>query len=234
MKPIIGIVPLVDDEKESLWMLPGYMDGITEAGGLPIMLPLTHDPDTIRQMLNTVQGILLTGGHDVSPVIYGEKPLPECGVASKERDAMESELVKQCIRKDTPILGICRGIQFLNAYLGGSLYQDLPTQHPTEVEHHQKPPYDVPIHKVDIVEDSKLFRLLGKKTLSVNSYHHQAIKKLADTLKTMAVSEDGIIEAVEMSGKKFVWAFQWHPEFSYKTDENSRKIFKEFVTKCNR
>jgi len=233
MKPIIGIVPLIDDEKESLWMLPGYMEGITEAGGLPIMLPLTHDPDTIRQMLNTVQGILLTGGHDVDPAMYGEAPVPECGASCRERDSMESELVKQCIKKDTPILGICRGIQFLNAYLGGSLYQDLPTQHPSKVEHHQKPPYDVPVHIVNIVEDSKLFKLLGQKTLSVNSYHHQAIKKLAETMKTMAVSEDEIIEAVEMPDKKFVWAFQWHPEFSHKVDENSRMIFSEFVNKCN-
>ena len=233
MKPIIGIVPLIDDEKESFWMLPGYMDGIAEAGGLPIMLPLTHDPETIRQILNTVQGILFTGGHDVDPQLYGENPLPECGAACKERDAMEYELLKQCLEKDMPVLGICRGIQFLNAYLGGSLYQDLPSQHPTDVEHHQKPPYDVPIHKVDIVEGSKLFGLLGKKTLAVNSYHHQAVKTLAKTLKTMAVSEDGIIEAVEMPGRKFVWAFQWHPEFSYKTDENSRIILKEFVFKCD-
>ena len=233
MKPIIGIVPLIDDEKESFWMLPGYMDGIAEAGGLPIVLPLTHEPETIGQILNTVQGILFTGGHDVDPQLYGEEPLPECGAASKERDSMESELLRQCIEKDTPVLGICRGIQFLNAYLGGSLYQDLPTQHPTKIEHHQKPPYDIPVHKVDIVEDTKLFELLGKTTLSVNSYHHQAVKTLAKTLKTMAVSEDGIIEAVEMPGKKFVWAFQWHPEFSYKVDENSRMIFREFVNKCN-
>ena len=233
MKPVIGIVPLVDDEKESLWMLPGYMDGIAEAEGLPIMLPLTHDSETIKQILYTVQGILFTGGHDVDPMMYGEEPLQECGATCKERDAMESELLKQCIEKDMPVLGICRGIQFLNAYLGGTLYQDLPTQHPTEVEHHQKPPYDVPIHRVDIVEESKLFELLGKKTLSVNSYHHQAIKKLAEKLEAMAVSEDGIIEAVEMPGRKFIWAFQWHPEFSHKTDENSRMIFKKFVNKCN-
>lgn len=233
MKPVIGIVPLIDEEKESIWMLPGYMDGITEAGGLPIILPMIRDPETIRQMLKIVQGILLTGGHDVDPLMYGENPLPECGAVCKERDAMETELLKQCLEKDIPVLGICRGIQFLNVYLGGTLYQDLPTQHPTEVEHHQKPPYDVPVHRVDIAEDSKLFRILGKKTLSVNSYHHQAVKSLAETLKAMAVSEDGIIEAVEMPGKKFVWALQWHPEFSHKTDENSRMIFHEFVNKCN-
>ena len=231
MKPIIGIVPLIDEKKESFWMLPAYMDGITTAGGLPIMLPLTNDKEEISQLLYTVQGVLLTGGHDVDPSLYGEKPLPECGVISRERDSMESELLAQALERDIPILGICRGIQFLNVYLGGTLYQDLPSQRPSDIEHHQSPPYDIPVHKVAIMEDSRLFRLLNVKSLSVNSYHHQAIKKKADILKTMAVSEDGIIEAVEMGGKEFVWALQWHPEFSYKTDSNSGKILSEFVSK---
>ncbi|MCR5357995.1 MAG: gamma-glutamyl-gamma-aminobutyrate hydrolase family protein [Lachnospiraceae bacterium] len=232
MKPIIGVVPLIDEQKESFWMLPGYMDGITMAGGIPIILPLTNDKEEISQLLDTVQGILLTGGHDVDPSLYEETPIPECGAISRERDSMESELLKQALERDMPILGICRGIQFLNAYLGGTLYQDLTTQRPSDTEHHQSPPYDVPVHSVMVMEDSSLFRILNVRSLYVNSYHHQAIKQKADSLKTMAVSEDGIIEGVEMEGKRFVWALQWHPEFSYKTDDNSRKIFMEFVRNC--
>lgn len=232
MKSIIGVVPLIDEKKESFWMLPGYMEGISMAGGIPIMLPLTDDREEISQLLDTVQGILLTGGHDVDPVLYGEKPLPECGDISKERDSMEKELLAQALERDMPILGICRGIQFLNAYLGGTLYQDLATQRPTNTAHHQNPPYDVPVHSVDIVKDSGLFRLLKKETLKVNSYHHQAIRQKADCLEAMALSEDGLIEAVEMKGKNFVWALQWHPEFSYKTDDNSRIIFRKFVREC--
>ena len=232
MKPIIGIVPLVDQEKESLWMLPGYMEGIMEAGGIPVILPLTSDATVIRPLLDTVHGILLTGGHDVDPILYGEEKMPECGTICKERDEMESELLKQALERNLPILGICRGIQFLNAYLGGTLYQDLVKQRPSDVEHHQKPPYDVPVHDVEILEDGSLYRLLNTSRLSVNSYHHQAIKQKADCLKTMAVSEDGIVEAVEMTDRKFVWALQWHPEFSHKTDGNSRKIFEEFVKMC--
>ena len=230
MKPIIGIVPLVDEEKDSFWMLPGYMDGITEAGGIPVMLPLTDDEGTIKQLLDGIHGILLTGGHDVHPSVYGEEPSPKCGTACRERDAMESILLRNALERDIPVLGICRGIQFLNAYLGGTLYQDLPTEHPSDTEHHQSPPYDIPAHKVTIVDNSGLSRLLIKDSLSVNSYHHQAVKEKADSLKTMAVSEDGLIEAVEMPGKKFVWAVQWHPEFSFRTDEDSRKIFKEFIS----
>ena len=234
MRPVIGLIPLVDEEKDSFWMLPGYMDGITEAGGIPVMLPLTEDDEIIRQLLDTVDGILLTGGHDVSPSVYGEKAIPECGTPCRERDAMESILLRNALERDMPVLGICRGIQFLNAYLGGALYQDLNTEHQSQTEHHQKPPYDIPVHRVDIAENSALFRLLNTKSLSVNSYHHQAIKKKADILTAMAVSEDGLIEAVEMPGKRFVWAVQWHPEFSFRTDECSRKIFAAFVNASKR
>ena len=232
MKPIIGIVPLIDEEKESFWMLPGYMDGITEAGGIPVMLPLTGEAEDISQILDGIHGILLTGGHDVEPEMYGEKAVAECGKPCRERDTMESILLDQALIRDMPVLGICRGIQFLNAYLGGTLYQDLPSQHPSDTEHHQKPPYDMPVHRVDILSDSGLFHLLNKDNIAVNSYHHQAIKEKAEGLRAMAVSEDGIIEAVEMPDKRFVWAVQWHPEFSHKADEDSRKIFAEFIRKC--
>lgn len=231
-KPIIGLVPLFDDEKDSLWMLPGYMDGIVDAGGIPIMLPLTSEKATIDQLLDTVDGIIMTGGHDVSPDIYGEEKLEDLVVCNEARDSMEKELLKQALEKDIPILGICRGIQFINAFLGGTLYQDLGKQHPSETEHHQKPPYDVPVHKVKLISDSKLYGLLRKDVISVNSYHHQAVKDVADELKVMAVSEDGLVEAVELPEKRFVWAVQWHPEFSYKTDENSKMIFGEFVNHC--
>ena len=232
MRQIIGIVPLVDETKESLWMVPGYMDGISEAGGIPVMLPLTHDKRVIEQLLDTVQGVLLTGGHDVNPEMYGEKRMPECGTPCGERDLMESEVLKQALDRDIPVLGICRGIQFINAYLGGTLYQNLPSQHASDIEHHQKPPYDEPVHSVNIMKDSGLYRLLGKETIQVNSYHHQAVKEKASILSTMALSEDGLIEAVEMPDKRFVWAVQWHPELSFRKDENSRMIFDEFIRKC--
>jgi len=232
VKPIIGLAPLIDETKDSLWMLPGYMVGITAAGGIPVMLPLTDDAKAIGQLLDTVQGIVLTGGHDVSPALYGEDPIASCGSVSRERDAMERVLLKQALERDLPVLGICRGLQFLNVFLGGTLYQDLPTQHPSDTEHHQKPPYDMPAHQVSIRKDSGLYRLLHLDGLAVNSYHHQAIKQKADRLKTMAVSEDGLIEAAEMPDRRFVWAVQWHPEFSYRRDDSSRKIFEAFVGSC--
>ena len=120
----------------------------------------------------------------------------------------------------------------MNVYLGGTLYQDLPTEHPSAAEHHQKPPYDVPVHSVTLVPARPLYQLLGKCELAVNSLHHQAIRKLAPTLQVMALSEDGIPEAICLPGKKFVWAVQWHPEFSFPINEDSRKIFAAFVGAC--
>ena len=131
-----------------------------------------------------------------------------------------------------PVLGICRGIQFINAALGGTLYQDLPLQHSSDIEHHQSPPYDIPVHEVAIVKDSPLYQCLKTGRLFVNSYHHQAVKTLAESLKVMAEAPDGTIEAVYMPGHCFLWAVQWHPEISWRTDEHSRKIFKDFITHC--
>ena len=131
---------------------------------------------------------------------------------------------------DKPVLGICRGIQFINAALGGTLYQDLPAQHPSEVNHHQSPPYDVPVHDVSIMESSPLYVCLGTEHLSVNSYHHQAVNKIAPGLVSMAVSSDALVEALYKPDQRFLWAVQWHPEFSWQTDHNSRKIFGAFVS----
>ncbi|UWO24333.1 gamma-glutamyl-gamma-aminobutyrate hydrolase family protein [Marvinbryantia formatexigens] len=228
-RPLIGLIPLYDDEKESLWMLPGYMDGIVSAGGTPLMLPLTEDEDMLGQMTELCDGFLLTGGHDVSPALYGETPIEACGACCPARDAMEKKLLALALERDMPVLGICRGIQFLNAALGGTLYQDLPQQRPSRIEHHQKPPYDIPVHKVTIVEKTPLAELLQVPVLAVNSYHHQAVKELSPQLTAMAYSEDGLVEAVYMKEKPFVWGVQWHPEFSWKTEESSRKILEQFV-----
>lgn len=232
-KPVIGVVPLVDEEKESLWMVPGYMDGISQAGGLPLMLPLTDCRKDIEQLTRMCSGFLFTGGHDVSPELYHEEKSPFCGACCRERDAMELLLLQEALQKDQAVLGICRGIQFLNAALGGTLYQDLPTEHPSKLEHHQKPPYDRPSHSVRVVGDSPLYRLLGKASLEVNSYHHQAVRELSEKLSAMAYSPDNLVEAVYMPDKTFVWAVQWHPEFSFRVNEDSRKIFGEFVAKAS-
>ena len=228
-RPIIGVSPLYDAQRESLWMLPGYMNGIEAAGGAPIMLPLTDSEEVIKRAAELCDGLLLTGGQDVSPDVYDRERLSCCGELCPARDREEALLLDLFLKNDLPVLGICRGIQFLNAHLGGTLYQDLKTQYGDTVEHRMSPPYDRSIHTVSLVKGTPLHSLLGTDEISVNSYHHQAVKRLAKPLCESALSCYGLIEGVFMPDKKFVWAIQWHPEFSYKKDDTSIKILKAFV-----
>ena len=231
MKPYIGVVPLYDDEKNSYWMIPGYMKGIEAAGGIPVILPFTQDREILADAVERFDGFLFTGGQDVDPAVYGEERMEMCGKSCPERDAEEKILLEIILEKDKPLLGICRGIQFINAALGGTLYQDLKTQHSSSVEHTMKPPYNRTVHYVFTVEDTPLAKLTGAAKFGVNSYHHQAVNILSPKLKAMAVA-DGLVEAVYMENKKFLWAVQWHPELSFETDENSAAIFEALVKAC--
>lgn len=227
-KAVIGVVPLYDDEKESVWMIPGYLDCIEEAGGLPIILPFTTDKDEIEQAFEMCDGLLFTGGHDVSPRFYsGNKEL--CGKPCEIRDEMEKRLFSLALKADKPSFGICRGIQLFNVLLGGTLYEDIPSQLKSELIHKQKPPYDIPSHEAELIENSPLYDIIKQKTISVNSYHHQGIRKLAPALKIAAKASDGLIEGVYMPDRRFILAVQWHPEFNYKSDGNSMKLIEKFV-----
>lgn len=233
-KPIIGVMPLFDTARDSLWMVPGYMDGIAQAGGLPVMLPLTDDPADIRNIAQMCSGFLFTGGQDIDPAYYSEADTDKlCGENFPPRDKMELMLFREGLTRDKAMLGICRGIQAFNVFCGGTLWRDLPTEKPSETTHRQKPPYDRPAHIVDIVDATPLHTLLGKDRIAVNSYHHQAIKELSPRLSPMAYSEDGLVEAVNMPEMRWVWAVQWHPEFSFRVSEESRLIFGEFIRNCN-
>lgn len=231
-RPVIGAVPLVDHKLESLWMLPGYFDAVSEAGGVPVMLPLTDDPEALSRALDVVDGAVVTGGQDVGPALYGEKGTDAaalCGELCPERDAMEALLVPMLVERDVPTLGICRGIQVINAVLGGTLWQDLPRQRPSEVEHHGKAPYDQPVHVAEVLAGTPLAACVGAGELPVNSYHHQALREVAPGLAVMAEAPDGVVEAVWRPASCFLWAVQWHPEFAHKVDEPSRKIFSALV-----
>ncbi|MGE5677054.1 MAG: gamma-glutamyl-gamma-aminobutyrate hydrolase family protein [Pseudomonadota bacterium] len=234
-RPIIGVLPLYDEKLESFWMVPGYMGGIEAAGGIPVMLPMTADAGVVEQLAEAFDGFLFTGGPDVNPQIYGEKMETYCGKPCNERDTLEGMLFRRVLELDKPMLGICRGLQLFNALLGGTLYQDIPTQLQPgkQIIHTMKPPYEKPVHKVSIEKDSPLNKILGFEEIAVNSYHHQGIKQLSGRLVAAAQAEDGLIEAVYMPDRSLVMAVQWHPEFMYKSDENSLRLFKGFVKACS-
>jgi len=242
--PLIGVTPHWDEYKDILRTPTKYMDGIMLAGGMPVMLPLTPSMSKIEQIMAAVDGILLTGGDDVAPGLYGERAEPFCGPICKERDEMEVLLVYEAVYNlNKPILGICRGLQVINVALGGTLYQDLPSQFkktpPSErqdediivIRHQQGPPHNVPSHCVDFIKDSPLKTLLGDSNIMVNSSHHQGIRVLSKELKGMAIADDGLIEAVYMPEMKYLWAVQWHPELTLH-DINSRLLFDAFVEAC--
>lgn len=234
-RPVVGLVPLYDDGKDSYWMLPGYMTVLEEAGAIPVMLPLTGNKEVVAQLARQLDGFLLTGGHDVGPAVYGEEKREVCGTLCEARDQMECCLLEEVLKLDKPVFGICRGLQLLNAHLGGTLYQDLVQEFSNEkiiVDHRMQPPYDAVAHMVHVVPGTFLEKAVKKTEIGVNSCHHQGICRLASSLKAAAHSEDGLVEAVEMPGKRFVAAVQWHPEFSFKKNEESRKIIAEFVEVC--
>lgn len=231
-RPIIGVIPLIDYERKSYWMIPGYMKGLQDFGAIPMMLPIIDNISAAESAVRACNGILFTGGQDVDPAVYLKKKTPLCGEVSPERDLMERLILEQSMAADKPVLGICRGIQFINAALGGTLWQDIPRQLHSEVEHSQKPPYNLPAHEVTICADAPLRTLLRQERISVNSYHHQGIRGLSPMLKPMAYAPDGLVEAIYSPKHYFLWAVQWHPELSYTTDENSRKILRAFVERC--
>lgn len=231
-KPVIGVVPLWDEEKESIWMLPHYLDGLRAAGALPVVFPLDADAEDIRQLYDLCSGLVFTGGQDVDPALYGQTRSDRCGPLCPRRDALESRLFRLAMEGGKPMLGICRGLQLMNVLLGGTLYQDLPTQHPSEISHSMKPPYDRPCHPVSLAKGGFLRSLLGQEELEVNSYHHQAICRLAPSLRAEAQSPDGLTEAFLCPEHPFLLAVQWHPEYRFRSDPASAAILQALADHC--
>ena len=231
-KPTIGLTPLYDVEKESLWMLPGYMELLRAAGAVPVMLPPVRNRQEAADVLSRCEGLLLTGGQDVDPVLYGETRHEKCGPTVSDRDTSEQLFLQTALSRDLPVFGICRGIQLLNVVLGWTLWQDLPSEHPSGICHSMQKPYDAEAHRVTLLPDTPLSNLLGEDTIPVNSRHHQAIRDLAPGLMPMALSPDGLIEAVWMPERPFVWAIQWHPEHSFRADDRGLRIVDLFVRAC--
>lgn len=157
MRKVIGIMPLYDDEKQSYWMLPGYMKMLEAENAIPLMLPLTSKVKELDHFLEICGGFLLTGGHDVSPSVYHARKEPWCGSCCEPRDEMERYILNGAVERDKSVLGICRGLQFMNACYGGTLYQDLETEHAGGIDHHMTPPYDRTAHQVTLQKDTLLY-----------------------------------------------------------------------------
>lgn len=231
-KPIIGLFPLYDREKDSYWMLPGYLRGVEEAGGIPLILPPRADHSGVSALLDRLDGLLFTGGQDVDPALYGQKPEDGCDALCPERDRLETAVLPLALERDLPVLGICRGLQLINAALGGTLWQDLPSQRPDGIPHRVNGTENDLAHSVTLTPGTPLAELLKTARLEVNSHHHQAIRALSPRLQPMAVSPDGLVEAAYRPGSRFFWGVQWHPEMTLDSSPASRAIFAAFIRAC--
>lgn len=235
--PIIGISCRAKaEESEKSYSLiavrQSYIESVIRAGGNPILLPLGLDKARLRALFELCDGILLPGGEDVNPALYGESPHPKLGSIAPERDSLEIELARWCVAEHKPLLGICRGLQLLNVALGGSLFQDLPSQKPSTIEHdiYSSDQWEHTAHTIDISKDSRLYELLKCESIGVNSLHHQAINRIAPELKISAASPDGIIEGVEGSADTFLLALQCHPETLWqKVEPRWLRVFEALV-----
>jgi putative glutamine amidotransferase len=234
--PIIGISsmlltvesgPLMDRKRSSVGH--DYIEAIRLSGGIPLILPIVEDSNTIKEQIEVIDGLVLSGGEDVSPNLYHEEPGPKLGKTSPERDHYEVQLIQSAIERKKPILAICRGLQLLNVVFGGTLYQDIPSSIPSSLSHNQSESADFPTHKVTLQKNSKLHRILGEEGFLTNTIHHQAIKDLAFGLVASAHSPDGLIEGVESENDLFILGVQWHPELMYKSHPPMQKLFHALV-----
>ncbi|MDU1892385.1 MAG: gamma-glutamyl-gamma-aminobutyrate hydrolase family protein [Dysgonomonas sp.] len=190
-----------------------YIDAVLKAGGRPVIIPVMTDGVTLRQIVADLDGLLMTGGDDVDPRYYKEKPIPKVNEIDSVRDIFDLVLIKLATDRNIPVLGICRGEQVMNVAFGGTLYQDIPLQHANKsIKHKLMQSGEYPTHNVAVVPDTELASIVGTDELITNSNHHQAVRKVAPNFRVSAKSSDGIIEAIEAYPNRSIMGVQWHPE----------------------
>lgn len=211
-----------------------YVYAVEKAGGIPVILPRCESLEVLQELIGRLDGILISGGHDVDPASYGEAKRECCGYVVPERDAMELSAIRTAMDRNLPLLAICRGIQILNAALGGTVWQDVQKEGSYECHSFgSSVSREQAVHPVSLAEGSLLHRIYGKTTVMVNSFHHQAVRTPAQDAVVTAVSPDGVTEAMELPGAAFAVAVQWHPEMMFDSAEQ-KKLFSAFVEACKK
>ena len=232
-KPIILIpTPVQGETRRSFAMGINYVRSIVDAGGVPLMAPVTLDERSLRELYESADGVMLTGGGDVDPAAYAEARLEQTQGIDADRDRVECWLTRWAAGEDKPLFGICRGIQALNVALGGSLVQDIPAQWPAAVSHngnYDGAARDDVLHIVRVEPGSQVEAILGAREVGVNSFHHQALRRVADGCVVTSRAPDGVVESIEMPGRRFLVGVQWHPEEMSAGRADMMSLFAAFV-----
>lgn len=237
MAPLIGIVASIEAGEgvgsERYFAGGNYVSAVVEAGGIPLILPFVREKDAIQHQVRTVDGILLIGGYDVDPLVFGEEPHANVGPVFPERDEYELAVIEEAKAQQKPILGICRGLQVINIAFGGTLYQDLSQVSGTVLQHRQPSRGHVAGHSAEVVAGTMLEKILGVTQLRTNSHHHQAIKSVAQDFVINARARDGVVEGIESESANIL-GVQWHPEMMYRHFPEMLKVFHWLVEEAGR
>ena len=239
MLPVIGIPCFFHESngghiRDASFAQQSYIRAIESTGAAPLLIPITVQEHTLKALFERIDGLLLTGGHDIDPSRYNEGSHPFLTQIDKQRDWVEFTITPWAISKDIPVLGICRGIQTLNVCAGGSLWLDLSTQVPNSIKHNYFPDYprNQLSHLVQLETGSLLSGIFRQHELEVNSLHHQGIKDIGKKFRVSARAPDGIIEGIEMIDKTWIVGVQWHPEELINDNRNMKNLFKAFISAC--
>lgn len=248
MKPLIGLTSYFVEatelgqnrargccDQDMIIATSDYARSIELSGGIPMILPCTQEVESIKDYVSRVDGILFSGGEDIQPSYYGQAHKKGLGACVPLRDSFEWLLLKEALKQNKPILGICRGLQLINAYYGGTMFQDLNQLNFTTIEHSclNLPKYSV-CHEVEIYVDTHLYNMIQEGKIGVNTKHHQSIDTLGQGLIVSAKAMDGVIEGIEDPAREFLVAVQWHPEMMAEKDSVQLNIFSSFVRYCKK
>lgn len=226
----------IELETNRFYLARYYSEAVEAAGGLPVHIPLIPHPEFISSVMAELDGLLLPGSDsDIDPLRYGREPHPQLGHVHPEKDETDLLALAEAETSAMPLFAICFGAQSLNVSRGGTLIQDIVSQHENAIKHEQGTPRDRHSHRVRLLEDSRIGQLAGSESAPVNSHHHQAIETLGRELVATAWAPDGIVEAVEdPRGDRFVLGVQWHPELGWERDSLSLALFARFVLEARR
>lgn len=230
-RPVVGITLGDGDEPGMHAMREDYVRSVEQAGAVPLVLPPVR-PEDAGLVLDRLDGLVLSGGVDVDPVLYGQPAHPKLGRVNRRRDDFELALVREALERSVPVLGICRGQQVLNVARGGTLVQDIPSEWTGAMVHDARGRRWRRAHDVDVLPGTRLGALLRRDSVAVNSFHHQAVASVGDGLAVSARSRDGIVEGIEMPGRRFVVAVQWHPESFWRLEDSFQVLFDAHAEAC--